>query len=65
MACVKESSVGYNPEMLAKRLLELTTEFANAEQNNSTLASLGFEQGRGHDEIAEEYGRVLKEFLTT
>lgn len=51
--------------MLAKRLLELTTEFADAEQANDTLASLGFKQGRGHDEIAEEFGRVLKEFLAS
>lgn len=51
--------------MLAKQLLELTIEYMGAEDANRTLISMGLTPNRGQDEIAEEYGRVLKEFLNS
>ncbi|WP_157075275.1 hypothetical protein [Arthrobacter luteolus] len=49
--------------MLAKRLLELSAEYLNHGQDTATLASVGLEPPRTVDEIAEEYGRTLKDFL--
>lgn len=51
--------------MLAKRLLELTEEFSAVDtEYTESVANDGEYAGRTQDQIAEEYGAVLREFLT-
>jgi len=51
--------------MLEMRLLELQTEFANHEDDAATLATIGLKPDRTREDIAREYGQVLREFLAS
>lgn len=52
-----------NTEANARKLLELTIEYANQETKAAELRHFGFPPGRTPDEIATEYGEVLRKFL--
>lgn len=49
--------------MSALRLLELQKEFSEFESLGSIARSHGLEPERTRQDIAEEYGNVLREFL--
>lgn len=51
--------------MLEKKLLDLTLEYANHEEESAGLHSVGLAPDRTPDEIATEYGLVLKAFLAS
>jgi hypothetical protein len=48
---------------MEKKLLDLTLEYANHEDEAASLRALGLEPDRTRDEIAAEYGQVLKAFI--
>lgn len=50
---------------MEKTLLDLTLEYANHESEAATMAPFGLTPKRTRDEIATEYGQVLKQFLAS
>lgn len=50
---------------MEKKLLDLTLEYAAHESDAATLGTFGLEPARTRDEIAAEYGQVLKQFLAS
>lgn len=50
--------------MLETKLLALTAEYVNYEANEAILLSVGAKPSRSKEDIAAEYGDVLRQYLT-
>lgn len=47
------------------RLLELQAEYTNHAEDEAIILSIGLDAGRTREDIAREYGQLLREFLNS